>query len=380
MNSVSAGRAGAPIDVAVDALVQALNTFQPGSLRRVLVVSFQEEVHLQIVHQCERLFSEQTASEKQLPVTDSGDFRQESLEGSTTHGHPPTSDIGNSRMTARESRSSGCDVNGSWITNREKRGSSSQLEQQAKSTSHGSSSQLVDDRTEQLSKSTSHGSSSQLEQQSKSTSHGSSSQLVDDRTDQLSKSTSHGSSSQLVDDRTEHQSKSTSHGLRKQCPSEEMMSQRQFEASVSVNEQARLDMKAAVESHSSLDDAKGVQNSEVTTGKTKEQASASASTPEEPDSCAICMDEITDPKRLSKCGHTFCAECIDNCFTNFKPVCPTCNTVYGVLTGNQPPGTMSDRVMSNVSCAGYEGDGVIVIDYYFQDGIQTVRTCCLLVV
>ncbi|XP_041361924.1 dentin sialophosphoprotein-like [Gigantopelta aegis] len=90
-----------------------------------------------------------------------------------------------------------------------------------------------------------------------------------------------------------------------------------------------------------------------------------------PDTCAICMDDITNPKRLSKCGHTFCTDCIDNCFNNFKPVCPTCNMVYGILTGDMPPGTMSDKVIPNISCPGYEGHGVIVIDYYFDDGTQT---------
>ena len=40
--------------------------------------------------------------------------------------------------------------------------------------------------------------------------------------------------------------------------------------------------------------------------------------------------------------------------------------------GNQPPGEMKDWVISHVSCPGYEGHGVIVIDYYFEDGMQTV--------
>ncbi|XP_041360885.1 uncharacterized protein LOC121377084 [Gigantopelta aegis] len=90
-----------------------------------------------------------------------------------------------------------------------------------------------------------------------------------------------------------------------------------------------------------------------------------------PDTCAISMNEITKPKRLRKCGHTFCTDYIDNGFNNFKPLCPTCNMVYGILTGNQPPGTMRDKVIPGMSCPGYEGHGVIFINYYFEDGIQT---------
>ncbi|XP_041360606.1 E3 ubiquitin-protein ligase DTX3L-like [Gigantopelta aegis] len=45
--------------------------------------------------------------------------------------------------------------------------------------------------------------------------------------------------------------------------------------------------------------------------------------------------------------------------------------VYGILTGDMPPGDMNDTVIPGISCPGYEGHGVIVIDYYFEDGIQT---------
>ncbi|XP_041360604.1 uncharacterized protein LOC121376883 isoform X2 [Gigantopelta aegis] len=106
-----------------------------------------------------------------------------------------------------------------------------------------------------------------------------------------------------------------------------------------------------------------------TENTTDQQSTVSKTTG--PDTCAICMDEITNPKRLSKCGHTFCTDCIDNCFNNFKPVCPTCNMVYGILIGDMPSGTMRNKVIPGMSCPGYEGHGVIIINYYFQDGIQT---------
>ncbi|XP_041361218.1 uncharacterized protein LOC121377336 isoform X2 [Gigantopelta aegis] len=107
--------------------------------------------------------------------------------------------------------------------------------------------------------------------------------------------------------------------------------------------------------------------------QTKEEESSSVSKTTTPDTCAICMDEITNSKRLSKCGHTFCTDCIDNCFNNFKPVCPTCNMVYGILTGDMPPGDMKVSFDPGLRIPGYGRAGVIIIDYLFQDGIQTEK-------
>ncbi|XP_067665371.1 uncharacterized protein [Haliotis asinina] len=86
-------------------------------------------------------------------------------------------------------------------------------------------------------------------------------------------------------------------------------------------------------------------------------------------SCPICICPITDPKWLDKCGHVFCRECIDDSFKKFKPVCPSCNMVYGVLTGNQPDGTM-DVAFSGEHLPGYETCGTISITYDLPGGIQ----------
>lgn len=89
----------------------------------------------------------------------------------------------------------------------------------------------------------------------------------------------------------------------------------------------------------------------------------------EDDKCPICLDVMEDPKKLDKCRHVFCRECIEDSFRHHKPVCPTCGTVYGIILGNQPPGTMSvSRIGQQLP--GYKNCGAIVIDYSFLPGTQ----------
>ncbi|KAL9848674.1 E3 ubiquitin-protein ligase DTX3L [Geothlypis trichas] len=89
----------------------------------------------------------------------------------------------------------------------------------------------------------------------------------------------------------------------------------------------------------------------------------------EDDECPICRDRIEDKKILEKCKHAFCKTCIDMAMA-YKQACPICNTVCGVLTGNQPEGTMSTRTVS-MSLPGYPNCGTILIDYDMKGGIQT---------
>ena len=91
------------------------------------------------------------------------------------------------------------------------------------------------------------------------------------------------------------------------------------------------------------------------------------------DSCPICMDDISNPKKLHKCGHVFCKACIDTCFKTFKPVCPTCNTIYGEIKGTQPLGSMKVTHDTNSCLPGYEKYGTITITYHFRNGIQGVN-------
>lgn len=89
------------------------------------------------------------------------------------------------------------------------------------------------------------------------------------------------------------------------------------------------------------------------------------------DYCCICMDIHTNPKTLHKCSHKFCTHCIDEHF-KVRPVCPLCFVAYGVITGNQPEGSMHHTV-SPIRLPGYEDSNTIVIHYSFIDGIQTAQ-------
>ncbi|NXM11950.1 DTX3L ligase, partial [Ploceus nigricollis] len=89
----------------------------------------------------------------------------------------------------------------------------------------------------------------------------------------------------------------------------------------------------------------------------------------EDNECPICRDTIENKKILEKCKHAFCKICIDIAMT-YKQACPVCNTVCGVLTGNQPEGTMSARTIY-CSLPGYPNCDTIQIEYDMNGGIQT---------
>ena len=71
---------------------------------------------------------------------------------------------------------------------------------------------------------------------------------------------------------------------------------------------------------------------------------------------------------MDKCGHSFCTKCIDYAF-KVKKQCPICSTVYGPLTGNQPPGKMVESYRPT-SLPGFGSCGTIVISYRFSSGNQ----------
>ncbi|XP_053804091.1 E3 ubiquitin-protein ligase DTX3L isoform X2 [Vidua chalybeata] len=86
------------------------------------------------------------------------------------------------------------------------------------------------------------------------------------------------------------------------------------------------------------------------------------------DECPICRDTIENKEILERCKHAFCKICIDRAMT-YKQACPVCNTVCGVLRGNQPEGTMSATTI-NFSLPGYPNCDTIVIEYDMNGGIQ----------
>ena len=87
------------------------------------------------------------------------------------------------------------------------------------------------------------------------------------------------------------------------------------------------------------------------------------------DDCVICMEPPTLPRKLH-CGHIFCDQCIVQQF-KVKPVCPTCESIQGVVIGDQPPGTMKVRT-GILSLPGNYDCGTIVIEYVIHPGEQTV--------
>ena len=93
--------------------------------------------------------------------------------------------------------------------------------------------------------------------------------------------------------------------------------------------------------------------------------------PEEEETCSICMDTPTNPKRLHKCGHIFCKDCIVQCFS-YKPACPICGQIYGKITGDQPPGTLSIRKCHQSLSGSHDSKDCIVLTYSFQSGRQGV--------
>ncbi|XP_024401664.1 uncharacterized protein [Physcomitrium patens] len=93
--------------------------------------------------------------------------------------------------------------------------------------------------------------------------------------------------------------------------------------------------------------------------------------------CPICVMDLRgrNAAMLAKCRHLFCKDCIIRWFET-RPTCPICNMAYGVITGTQPDGTMSVRIIRAGSpefasgLEGFPGVDVIVIQYNFPSGIQ----------
>lgn len=92
--------------------------------------------------------------------------------------------------------------------------------------------------------------------------------------------------------------------------------------------------------------------------------------------CPICIRKIDEESvvTLDKCQHKFCRKCLSTHFqTSIMKTCPVCRTVYGKAKGNQPDGLMFYTENHEQSLPGYEGYGVITIEYEIPNGIQGVR-------
>lgn len=133
-------------------------------------------------------------------------------------------------------------------------------------------------------------------------------------------------------------------------------------------------------SHAFNNDFERIEKSELpgfpsdNNGSSEKTNAANAKTEDDADDdnmCIICMDTITDAKTLP-CKHKFCRECIDNCFERHQPKCPRCGKVFGILKGNQPPGTMNVRENKHLHLPGYGNCGSFEIEYLFPSGTQRV--------
>ncbi|CAH1781385.1 unnamed protein product [Owenia fusiformis] len=85
--------------------------------------------------------------------------------------------------------------------------------------------------------------------------------------------------------------------------------------------------------------------------------------------CIICHGTICKREELN-CGHAFCGECITK-WMKSKPQCPVCGCFFGKIKGNQPKrGTMKTSTDQQKRIPGYEGCGVITINYSIPSGNQ----------
>ncbi|XP_035492048.1 E3 ubiquitin-protein ligase DTX4 isoform X1 [Scophthalmus maximus] len=112
------------------------------------------------------------------------------------------------------------------------------------------------------------------------------------------------------------------------------------------------------------------------------------SPPEE--DCTICMEPLGGPSgykgpgvgsiskaesvgRLAQCGHQYHFLCLVAMYNNGNKdgslQCPTCKTIYGVKTGNQPAGKMEYHVIPH-SLPGHPDSKSIRIIYNIPPGIQ----------
>ncbi|XP_069609081.1 E3 ubiquitin-protein ligase DTX4-like [Ranitomeya imitator] len=87
--------------------------------------------------------------------------------------------------------------------------------------------------------------------------------------------------------------------------------------------------------------------------------------------CAYCRMTLTEGEvgRLYRCSHSYHVRCLGPLYKNGTLRCPTCQTLYGVKIGSQPPGKMTFHVIPH-SLPGYPDCEAIRIIYYIAPGVQ----------
>ncbi|XP_072279974.1 uncharacterized protein [Pyxicephalus adspersus] len=87
--------------------------------------------------------------------------------------------------------------------------------------------------------------------------------------------------------------------------------------------------------------------------------------------CTLCDQPMTDGEvgRLYRCSHAYHVRCLAPLYKDGTLRCPTCQTLYGVKIGSQPPGKMSFHIIPH-SLPGYSEFETIQIIYHIQSGVQ----------
>ncbi|CAH1268083.1 DTX3L [Branchiostoma lanceolatum] len=98
--------------------------------------------------------------------------------------------------------------------------------------------------------------------------------------------------------------------------------------------------------------------------------SSASKNSDQADTCPICLCDFTGTVTTTPCKHKFCADCLKSAL-KLSGQCPICKSVIGLLKGDQPRGTMTDRIDYLNTLPGYEYSRyTIEIHYYFPDGVQ----------
>ena len=85
--------------------------------------------------------------------------------------------------------------------------------------------------------------------------------------------------------------------------------------------------------------------------------------------CEEDKKEVNHGVLLENCSdHYFHIECLDMLIGDKKYIkCPNCNKIYGIMTGDQPPGKMKVDRIKKFKCDGYNCD-TIQMSFTFKDG------------
>ncbi|KAF3851946.1 hypothetical protein F7725_005301 [Dissostichus mawsoni] len=111
--------------------------------------------------------------------------------------------------------------------------------------------------------------------------------------------------------------------------------------------------------------------------KTTKKQARKGKTPEEVGPGVTPVSRAESVGRLAQCGHQYHFQCLVAMYNNGNKdgslQCPTCKTIYGVKTGNQPAGKMEYHVIPH-SLPGHPDCKSIRIIYNIPPGLQSIRT------